>query len=125
MDKILLLAAGGAAGAVLRYGVSGITHKFMGEGFPWGTLCVNILGAFALGALSGAAEKFVISHNVRILLFIGLLGAFTTFSAYSLESLDLLRSGQARLALTNIFFNNAACIGAVFLGFVAAKYSIG
>lgn len=121
MTKLLFLAIGGATGAVLRYSVSLATARYMGEAMPWGTLMVNVIGAFCIGVLSGLFEGTDMSHNMKLLLFVGLLGAFTTFSAYSLESFNLFREGQVKMALSNILINNAACITMVFTGFLIAS----
>jgi CrcB protein len=119
--KLAFLAAGGAAGALLRYAVSGLSYRYMGAGFTWGTLCVNVLGALAIGLLSGIMERFMVSANVRTLLLVGLLGAFTTFSTFSLECLNMFRAGQGRLALVNILATNVTCLIAVYLGFILSR----
>jgi fluoride exporter len=98
---VLLVAAGGAVGSVLRFGVSTWLPT---TGLPWATLAVNIVGSFALGALvlpSGA------DHSVRLLVGVGLLGGLTTMSAFSVETIDLLRSGHPGLAVGNLLANAA------------------
>ena len=124
MVKFLYIAIGGAIGALLRYGISGLPHKYTDGVFPWGTLSVNLLGSLLIGILWGAFERFDISPNVRTFLFIGVLGAFTTFSTYSLESFNLLRDGEIKLALSNIMISNIACIALVFAGFVVSRYMV-
>ncbi len=96
---VALVAAGGALGALARFGVSSLLPP---RGFPWHTLLVNLAGAFALGALvlDHGAE-----HRTRLLLAVGFLGAFTTLSTYSAETVDLWRTGHARLALANVAAN--------------------
>ena len=80
--SLLLVAVGGAAGSVLRYSVSVLLIELLGTGFPWGTLAVNVLGSAAIGALGGLG----VGGEWRLLLVTGLLGGFTTFSAFSLEA---------------------------------------
>ena len=115
------IAVGGAAGALLRYLVSGWAYALMGEGFPWGTLSVNVIGSFLIGFLWRLFDQIAIAPNTRTLIFVGGLGAFTTFSTYGLESLNLLRSGQYRLGALNMLGSNVLGILSVFLGFVAAR----
>ncbi len=121
MTRLLLIAAGGAVGAVLRYAVSGLAHRFFAADFPWGTLAVNVLGSLVIGLLWAASERAPLPPALTPFLFVGVLGAFTTFSTYSLESFNLLRDGEIRLGLLNIFGSNLLCLAAVFLGFVAAR----
>ena len=125
MTKLLLIAAGGAIGAVLRYGVSGVAYRLFGETFPWGTLAVNVLGSFILGLLWALSERLPFSPKLTAFLFIGVLGAFTTFSTYSLESFNLLRAGDVRLGLTNIIASNVLGLVVVLLGFACARYFLG
>jgi len=122
MVKLLLIAAGGAAGAVLRYAVSGLAHRVFDETFPWGTLVVNLLGSFVIGFLWAFSERVSLPPKVAPFLFVGVLGAFTTFSTYSLESFNLFREGEVRLGLLNIIGSNVLGLALVFLGFVCARY---
>ena len=115
------IAVGGAVGALLRYLVSGWAYTLLGDGFPWGTLSVNLIGAFLIGFLWRLFDQIAIAPNTRTLIFVGGLGAFTTFSTYGLESLNLLRSGQYRLGLLNVLGSSLLGILFVFLGFVAAR----
>jgi len=119
--KILLLLAGGAIGTVSRYAVSGLTHKYVDGTFPYGTLMVNILGSLIIGLLWGIWETANISSNMRTFIFIGILGGFTTFSTYSLETLNLFREGEVKMAVLNILANNVFGILMVFAGFFAAR----
>ncbi|NMJ44145.1 fluoride efflux transporter CrcB [Roseomonas sp. JC162] len=82
MTAVLLVAIGGAAGSVLRYLTSVAALEWLGPAFPWGTLTVNAVGSFVIGAMAGAG----VEGNARFLLVTGLLGGFTTFSAFSLEA---------------------------------------
>lgn len=121
MTKIMMLAAGGAIGTLLRYSVSGLTHRVMTGMFPWGTLAVNLIGSFIIGLLWGLFEIQNISSNFRTFLFVGILGGFTTFSTFALESLHLMRDGEMKLALSNVLASNILGILLVFAGFAASK----
>ena len=124
MTKILLLASGGAIGTLLRYSMSGLTYRAIGGMFPWGTLAVNLTGSLLIGLLWGVFEVQSISSNMRTFLFVGILGGFTTFSTFALESLNLMRDGEMRLALSNVLASNILGILLVFVGFMASKYII-
>lgn len=122
MSKILFILTGGALGALMRYLVSNLFYALMGSLLPWGTLAVNVIGSFLIGFLFEAFQLLLVAHhNLRTFVFIGFLGAFTTFSTYSLETLNLLRNTQYRLALSNILLNNILCLLFVILGFVLSK----
>ena len=114
MTKFIILAAGGAIGTILRYSISGFTYRFFSGVFPWGTLAVNLTGSLIIGFLWGLFEIENISSNVRNFIFIGILGGFTTFSTFALESLNLFRDGEVKLALTNILASNILGIVLVF-----------
>jgi CrcB protein len=121
MIKILLLISGGALGTLARYSVSGVAHRWLGSSFPVGTLTVNLLGSFVIGVLWGFFEREAISPNIRTFLFIGFLGGFTTFSSFSLETLNLFRDGQTKWAILNVLANNVAGLLLVFAGFALAR----
>lgn len=123
--RYVAIAVGGAIGALLRYGVSGLAYNLFGETFPWGTLSVNLLGCFLIGLLWQVFEQTTLSPQLRALIFVGGLGAFTTFSTYGLESLNLLRDGQVRLSLLNVLGSNVLGISCVFLGVVVARVVFG
>ncbi len=120
--KVVLIAAGGGVGALLRYAVSGWAYRVAGAGFPWGTLSVNVLGSFVIGFLWAASERTPFGPLWTPFVFIGILGAFTTFSTYALESLNLLREGEVRLAVLNLLASNVLALLAVVLGFLGARY---
>ncbi len=124
MMKILALITGGAIGTLLRYGLSGWTYKFFDEVFPWGTLFVNLVSAFLVGFLWSLFEGWIVSPNTRIFIFIGILGGFSTFSSYVLETINLAREGEAALALSNIIISNVVGIVLVYLGMITARYVI-
>lgn len=124
MSNVFLVALGGAIGAVLRYAISGWAHSAFGEAFPWGTLSANLLGCFAIGFLWILSERAWLSPHAGTLLLTGLVGAFTTFSTYGLESLNLLREGAVLQGLLNLLLSNLIGLGLVFLGIVAARSMI-
>jgi len=119
--KVLYIAVGGALGASLRYGVSMLALRWMGSGFPWGTLAVNVIGSLLAGFVFGFLNETTGQQRLNALFFIGLLGAFTTFSAFSLESMRLFNDGQTGLALGNVIANNVGALLAVGLGFMLAR----
>ena len=122
MSTLIAVATGGACGAILRFTVSGAAYNWLGVEFPYGTLLVNVIGCFLIGFLSRYFEDIVISPDARALILTGGLGAFTTFSTYGLESVNLLRDGELRLALLNIAANNIVGILFVLIGFFLAQY---
>ena len=121
MIKLAYLAMGGAAGAILRYWVSGLSYKIYGGVFPWGTLIVNLAGSFLIGFFWGLLGRENMGANVRTFLFIGLFGSFTTFSTFAFESLNLIRDGNIKFALANVLASNVFGILLVFAGFILSK----
>ncbi len=117
MKAILLVALGGALGSVARYKVSGwVLHHTLDWKFPAGTLAVNVAGCLIAGLLAGLAEKQeMFSADARLLLFTGLLGGFTTFSAFGLETMYLLRKGELLVAGSNVALSVAAGLLALWL----------
>ncbi|MDY6930477.1 MAG: fluoride efflux transporter CrcB [Halobacteriota archaeon] len=122
--RFLLIATGGAIGALSRYAISGLTYGRVNESFPFGTLFVNLIGAFVIGFLWGLAENEDISSDMHSFLFIGILGSFTTFSTYSLETLNLFREGNTNLAILNILVINLLGIALALIGFITSRYLI-
>lgn len=108
----LSIALGGALGAVGRYALAGWVHAWLGSSFPWGTLVVNVAGSTLLGLVLGTLDQVPVSVAARAFVTIGVLGAFTTFSTFSYESVALLRDGEWRLAVPYI----GASLGAAFIG---------
>ena len=121
MIKLLTIGLGGAAGAVLRYWVSGWTYRFLRDGFPWGTLGVNLIGSLSIGLIWGVSENLPLSQNAKAFILIGLLGSFTTFSTFSLETFHLIRDGEYWWALYNSALSVILGIGLVFTGFLASR----
>ncbi|AZQ84559.1 MAG: fluoride efflux transporter CrcB [Cognaticolwellia sp.] len=113
----LFVAIGGAAGASSRFYISQLILNWLGKGFPFATLAVNISGSLIMGALYGLIEQGVIEVGVyRTLIGIGFLGAFTTFSTFSLDTLLLIQQGDVIKATINILLNVSLCIFAAALG---------
>lgn len=111
------VAIGGACGASLRFYISQLVLNWLGKGFPFATLMVNIIGSFAMGVLYQLIEHNIFNVSVhRTLIGIGFLGAFTTFSTFSLDSLLLLQQGDVLKAVINILLNVSLCIAAAGLG---------
>ncbi|MDH5444282.1 MAG: fluoride efflux transporter CrcB [Gammaproteobacteria bacterium] len=122
MLNILNIALGGALGAVMRYLVSTGVHSILGRGFPYGTLTVNVMGSFAMGFLFVyLMERSSLGPEWRALILIGFLGAFTTFSTFSIETLNLLQSGAIVRALANILISVITCILATWLGVILGR----
>ncbi len=118
----ILIAAGAVLGANARYAVGLWAGGRFGAGFPYGTLFVNLAGSFLLGFLAGAAGgRLNIAAEARLLLGIGFLGSFTTFSSFSVESLALLQSGNVAMGLLNILGNNLAGLLCALLGLFLSR----
>lgn len=117
---MLIVGFGGFVGAVARYKLGGIVlHHTAQEEFPWSTFAVNVSGCLLFGLLAGLAERHhVFTPHARLLLLTGLLGGFTTFSAFGYETFYLLRRGEVVVATANIFFSVFCCVVAVWFGSV-------
>ena len=115
--QIIVIALGGAVGAVLRYLVSILVISLAGDSWPYGTLAVNLVGSFFIGFLWQFFDTVTYPHNTRLLVFTGGLGAFTTFSTFGLESLTLLQAGRSRAGLLYLLASNAGGLLCVWLGF--------
>jgi CrcB protein len=118
MKEILLVALGGAVGSVGRFKLSGLVlHHTIDWRFPAGTFVVNVLGCLMAGLLAGLAEEHdLISPEARLLLFTGVLGGFTTFSAFGLETMFLLRKGEVAIAAANVGLSVALGLAALWVG---------
>lgn len=125
MSTIIYIAIGGAVGAILRYSISGYAYRSFEGALPWGTLAVNLIGCFAIGILWNVFETMAHSPNTRAFIFIGILGAFTTFSTFGIESFHLFKEGQIKYGIINILISNIGGIGLVFLGYIASKQFLG
>ncbi|MGW9232936.1 fluoride efflux transporter CrcB [Pseudorhizobium sp. NPDC055634] len=121
MLNLLLVAAGGAAGSVLRYLVGHWSLRLLGPSFPWGTMIVNVAGSFAIGLLAEViARRLNSSEEMRLLLVTGLLGGFTTFSAFSLDTMSLMERGATAAAVSymvaSVVLSLGAALGGLALG---------
>jgi CrcB protein len=122
MYRLLLIALAGALGSLARYWLSGWVARNFGETFPAGTLAVNLIGCFLIGLLYHLfEERFLIDPVLRTAILIGFLGALTTFSSYSLQTLTLLRDGELLLAGTYIAVSNVAGLLLVWCGYQSAR----
>jgi CrcB protein len=124
MLKTLILLAGGALGTLARYALSGYVQSRSEQLFPWGTLSVNLVGCLVIGIMWGIFEESDIPPTLRTFIFIGLLGGFTTFSSFALETLNLLRDGQWKMALLSVLLNNVGGLVLAFAGLVLSRYII-
>lgn len=117
LDKWLLVMLGGSLGAASRYGVSLLTARLFGPQFPYGTMVVNLAGCFLIGLLFALADRSrLLTPDVRLLLITGYLGALTTFSTFSLETVNAGRAGLTLQSLTNILINNLGGLSLTWLG---------
>ena len=117
LDKWLLVMLGGSLGAASRYAVSLLTARLFGPQFPYGTMVVNLAGCFLIGLLFALADRSrLLTPDVRLLLLTGYLGALTTFSTFSLETVNAGRAGLTLQSLTNILINNLGGLSLTWLG---------
>ncbi|MCK4814055.1 MAG: fluoride efflux transporter CrcB [Candidatus Marinimicrobia bacterium] len=116
--KYLFIAMGGAMGAVLRFSISSLCYNVSNGGFPWGTLIVNVIGSFCLALFLGFSGEH---SELRFFLAIGLLGAFTTFSAFSYETIFLFKSSAINLGILNIAANFGLSLVAIISGYFLSQ----
>lgn len=122
MRELLAVAAGGSIGATLRWLLAGAVQRSAGSTFPWGTFAVNALGSFAIGFLYiYLIERSSFGEIARLLVTVGLLGALTTFSTYSLESIRLMEQGDFALALGNVLGQVVLCLILTWFGIQLAR----
>jgi CrcB protein len=120
--QTLAIAAGGAVGAVFRFWMSTWVHHMTGRGFPYGTLSVNVLGSLLMGMLYiYLVERSILGPEWRAALVIGLLGAFTTFSTFSMETFNLIEGGEWLKAVMNVFLSVVLCLGAAWVGVIVGR----
>ena len=126
MLKLLLIALGGAFGAMARYATGLMASNLLPAGFPYATLIVNVTGSFIIGCafplIMGVGQPKTLYHGV---VMVGFLGAFTTFSTFSLDTIQLLENGQLVRAGINVFSNLILCLGACWLGLTFVRGQIG
>ena len=119
----LLIALGGALGSVSRFFLNGLVSNWMGAAFPWGTFVVNVTGSFVIGffaTLTGPEGRIFVSQNGRQFFMTGICGGYTTFSSFSLQTLNLVNDEEGLLAGANVALSVASCLVAVWLGHIAA-----
>jgi CrcB protein len=122
---VLAVAVGSALGGVARYGLSGVVARAFGETFPWGTLVVNVTGSFLIGVvatLAGPDGRVLVSPVARQFWLIGIFGGFTTFSAFSLQTLSLAQDGEWLRAGGNVALSMVLCLAFVWLGASLASW---
>jgi fluoride exporter len=118
------VALGGALGTTARYWLSGVVARSVGETFPWGTMVINISGSFVIGffgALTGPDGRWFVGSNARQFVMIGICGGYTTFSSFSLQTLNLANDGEWVRAGANIGLSVALCLIAVWIGVALAS----
>jgi CrcB protein len=116
MTNVLFVALGGSIGAVLRYLLSIFMIQLFGSSFPFGTLLVNVLGSFCMGIVYALGQVSHLSPELKALVGVGLLGALTTFSTFSNETLLLMQQGYWFKALMNVLLNISLCLFMVYVG---------
>jgi CrcB protein len=121
LKQLLSIALGGSLGALARHGVAAFAVGQKEGIFPTGTLVINLSGSFIIGALAELFEATVVPAHIRAFITIGFLGAYTTFSTYSLETMNLLRDGEIRLALVNVLISNVLALLLVAAGMYGAR----
>jgi CrcB protein len=123
MNQIIAIALGGACGAVVRFLVSSGLYQWLGRGFPYGTLAVNVIGSLLMGILAEAliVQRIAIGLEYRAAILVGFIGAFTTFSTFALETVYLLEQGNLARAGLNVIVSVSACLLAVWLGLLCGR----
>lgn len=122
----LWVAIGSALGGLLRYAITRWTLT-ISAGFPFGTVLINVLGSFVIGyfgTLTLQGGKYAASDNLRLFVMVGICGGFTTFSSFSLQTFDLMRTGAWGRALANVVFSVVLCVAAVAAGHVLAQQAV-
>lgn len=124
MNALILVMSGGAVGAAGRYLAGNAARALWGAGWPWGTLAVNILGGFAMGVVAALFAGRVIGDPARLLLATGVLGGFTTFSAFSLEMVTMIEAGRGMGALGYALVSVIGSVAALWCGLILTRGAI-
>ncbi|MBP0446569.1 fluoride efflux transporter CrcB [Roseomonas sp. SSH11] len=121
MRTYLWIALGGALGSLARAWGSALALRLAGAGFPWGTIAINVTGSFVIGAFAAFSMRSGAHPDLRAFVMVGLCGGFTTFSAFSLQTLELLQDGRMLSALANVALSVLLCLGAAAAGHALAS----
>ena len=122
MTQVLAIGIGGAIGSLLRFWMSTWVHSFAGRGFPYGTLTVNVLGCLVMGVLFVLfTERLSDNAVLRAGMLIGVLGGFTTFSSFSIETFNLIEQGAYIKAVSNMALSLVLCVGGTWLGVILGR----
>ena len=122
MEQLLYIALFGALGCLARYLLSGWVYQLFGRGFPYGTLAVNVIGAFLIGLIMEfSIRSALVSPTFRVALTIGFLGGLTTFSTFSFETFRLLEEGAFLVASVNVLVSVISCLACTWIGIVVAR----
>lgn len=121
IQALIPLLLGGAIGTLLRFVIYQLADRHLNQNYPWGTLIVNLLGSFLIGVLWSFFDKSSISPAIRVFLFIGILGSFTTFSTFAFDNLSLFQDGAYKVMVFNILLTNVLGIGLCFVGYYIVK----
>jgi CrcB protein len=123
--KVLLIGAGGALGAVARYGLAGLVQRVSAD-FPYGTMSVNVLGCLVIGIVGAYfAGPALVREEWRLAILIGLLGGFTTFSTFSFETFQLMNDGAWTRAGANVLLTNFLCLSTTWIGYRLTEHFVG
>lgn len=124
--RFLLICLGGAVGTAARYGAGGLAVRWWGTEFPYGTLVVNVTGSFLIGFIQQVGlTTLAIPETARLVLTIGLMGGFTTYSSFSYETLRLVEEGSWLQAATNVVLTTGLCLAVCALGLVLGRVAVG
>jgi CrcB protein len=124
MLMYLWVAMGGALGSVGRFWINGMVSRHFGETFPWGTMLINVTGSFAIGffaTMTGSDGRLFAPASVRTFFMVGICGGYTTFSSFSLQTLNLANNGEWFRAGVNVLLSVFLCLAATWLGFLLAN----
>ena len=123
LQKLLLIGLAGGVGTLARYGLAGLVQRWSGAAFPWGTVVVNAVGCFVFGIIWAlASERLALSGQVRVIVLVGFMGAFTTFSTYVAETGEMLADSQWLLASGNVLMQNAVGLALFFAGAAIVRW---